>query len=81
MTDSGGVQKEAYFMKVPCVTLRPQTEWTETVEYGWNQLVNPLTADLGIILQTIQLGQPIDNLYGTGDAAIKITNILKEMIK
>ncbi|WP_341301633.1 UDP-N-acetylglucosamine 2-epimerase (non-hydrolyzing) [Lysinibacillus sp. FSL H8-0500] len=81
VTDSGGVQKEAYFMKVPCVTLRPQTEWTETVEYGWNQLVNPLTADLGIILQTIQLGQPIDNLYGTGDAAIKITNILKEMIK
>lgn len=81
VTDSGGVQKEAYFMKVPCVTLRPQTEWTETVEYGWNQLVNPLTEDLAAVLQIIQLGQPIDNLYGSGDASAKITNILKEMIK
>jgi len=81
ITDSGGVQKEAYFMKVPCVTLRLQTEWIETVEYGWNQLVDPLNEDLAEVLNYIQEGLPINNLYGSGDAAVKITNILKEMLK
>ncbi|WP_421663836.1 non-hydrolyzing UDP-N-acetylglucosamine 2-epimerase [Lysinibacillus telephonicus] len=80
ITDSGGVQKEAYFMKVPCITLRDQTEWTETVECGWNKLANPLKDDLVSILHSIQNGNAIENLYGDGYASVKITEILKQHI-
>lgn len=73
LTDSGGVQKEAFFYRVPCITMRDETEWIETVELGWNVLVG---ASYKEILKAAQgeffkekavVGAP----YGAGDAAAK----------
>jgi UDP-GlcNAc3NAcA epimerase len=69
LTDSGGIQKEAFLLRVPCITLREETEWVETVEAGWNTLVGVRSHD---ILNAIQ--QPIPELpqhnpFGEGDAA------------
>ena len=72
LTDSGGIQKEAYWLKVPCITLRDETEWVETVENGWNCLVG---ADREKIILAIDSFYPPENypvLYGDGKAAKKI---------
>jgi UDP-GlcNAc3NAcA epimerase len=76
VTDSGGVQKEAYFAKVPCLTLRDQTEWLETIEIGWNQLVNPLQDNLFEKLSNLHSGKNVNDLYGDGQTAKKIVSIM-----
>jgi UDP-N-acetylglucosamine 2-epimerase len=76
LTDSGGMQKEAYWLKVPCITLRDETEWVETVSTGWNFLTG---ADRDKIVETVHSYKiPTDHppLYGDGHAAERIVNIL-----
>jgi UDP-N-acetylglucosamine 2-epimerase len=76
LTDSGGMQKEAYWLGVPCITLRDETEWVETVESGWNILAG---ADRNRIVTAVQNFTPPSAhppLYGDGQAAEKILSIL-----
>jgi len=82
LTDSGGVQKEAFLQGTPCVTVRSETEWVELVECGWNRLADP--ADAAIMLQAMDQQLDLDTskprplLYGDGDAAAAIVTRLQE---
>tara|TARA_B100002052_G_scaffold288760_1_gene305318 strand:+ start:528 stop:1601 length:1074 start_codon:yes stop_codon:yes gene_type:complete len=62
-TDSGGIQKEAYILKTPCVTIRTETEWVETVSSGWNKLINPNQINLSDLVDEINLFNPDDSKY------------------
>ena len=78
-TDSGGVQREAYFMKKPCLTLRDETEWTETVRVGWNKLVG---VDVDHILNEWKTFSPpvkCPPIFGDGTAGEKIAEVLDQI--
>lgn len=78
ITDSGGVQKEAFFYKVPCVTLREETEWIETVDLGWNQLVGTDPKKIYQAVQTAKPGKRDHFPYGNGQASQHIVKTLIE---
>jgi UDP-N-acetylglucosamine 2-epimerase len=80
LTDSGGMQKEAYFFGVPCVTLREETEWVETVELGWNRLAG---SDKERIIDAVGMmttsGKRPD-VYGDGHASVGIASAIEKAL-
>ncbi|MNJ82783.1 UDP-2,3-diacetamido-2,3-dideoxy-D-glucuronate 2-epimerase [compost metagenome] len=80
VTDSGGVQKEAFFLGIPCVTLREETEWVETVEDGWNTLAG---ASKDVILEAIVSFLPETerkNHFGDGTSTTKIKDLIERVV-
>ena len=76
LTDSGGVQKEAYYLRTPCLTLREETEWVELVEGGWNVLVGTKAERIKRALAHLSLPLQEGNLYGRGEASKRIVEII-----
>ena len=77
LTDSGGLQKEAYWAKTPCVTLRTETEWTETVDSGWNVVIGEEVGELESFVKKVGDPPEWQPLYGDGNAAERIVASLQ----
>ncbi len=73
ITDSGGIQKEAYLLKKPCITLRTETEWVETVEEKWNLLVNPTSKNIATKIESFKPPKKQKEVFGK--------NVTKKMVK
>lgn len=78
LTDSGGVQREAYFLGVPCLTLRSETEWVETVQVGWNVLVGTKAERIVEATQHFQPATERPPVFGDGRASARIVQILRD---
>lgn len=80
ITDSGGIQKEAYILKKPCITLRTETEWVETISEGWNRLLDPNSKEMAKIIRSFKpQNEPIP-LFGT-DVADNMLSIFDQLQK
>ena len=78
LTDSGGMQKEAYLLEVPCITMRDETEWTETVALGWNQLTGADPERMVQAAEALMVPQHRPSIFGDGKAAERI---VKQIMK
>jgi len=78
LTDSGGVQKEAYILKVPCITLRESTEWVETEEDGWNVLVGVDAEQICEAIKEFEPGGEQREVFGQGNASERIRAVLEK---
>ncbi|MCB2289037.1 UDP-N-acetylglucosamine 2-epimerase (non-hydrolyzing) [Clostridium sp. CS001] len=78
ITDSGGVQKEAFFMNKPCVTMRDETEWIETVENGWNIIAGTDKAKILDGIFNFKPNNPKQSIFGDGHATEKILKIINK---
>jgi len=77
ITDSGGIQKEAFILKVPCITIRDETEWVETLKFKANILVNALSHDILDAVKNFEVNfLEVPNIFGDGKASKKIVNYL-----
>jgi UDP-N-acetylglucosamine 2-epimerase len=79
ITDSGGIQKEAYILKVPCITLRSETEWVETVESGWNCLIDPVNNNISDRIRNFAVPEKHGKLFGE-NVAQKMIDEIKNII-
>jgi len=80
LTDSGGVQKEAYWLQVPCVTLRDETEWVETVTTGWNQLTGTDPGNILNAVESIQPGTSKTWSWSRGEASKAAASIIAQSL-
>lgn len=76
LPDPGGVQKEAYFAKKPCITLRDETEWIETVESGWNRCVGADKKEIMNALDISLAPSAYPSLYGDGRTGMTILGLM-----
>ena len=76
ITDSGGLQTEAFLLGVPCTTVRPETEWVETVELGWNVLVGDDVSVLRAVVERPEPAPTLEQPYGDGRAAQRVADVL-----
>jgi UDP-GlcNAc3NAcA epimerase len=81
VTDSGGLQKEAYWLAVPCVTLRRSTEWVETVSAGWNRLAEATVSELRKAVSAAVPQAEHPTLFGTPGAATRIVQLLPTLLR